>query len=140
MSKYAITVTAINTESLPFTGAGTINGVEFEAATIIYGGRAIWKVKEHGMLPCPTEMSQFTRGERSAIAAWFKKVEQNPELVDKNSQLATATGLAPKRTATARPSAEVDSLKSEIAELKAMMRMLMGQDDEDVDSEEDSEE
>jgi hypothetical protein len=139
MSKYAIVCTAINTDQLPFTGAGTVNGVEFECATIIYGGRAIWKVKEHGMLPAPTEMSQFTRGERSAIAAWMKKVEQNPELVDKNSQLATATGLAPKRTATARPSAEVDSLKSELAELKAMMRMLMGQDSE-VDADEDSEE
>jgi len=141
MSKYAITCTSINTESFPFTGTGEINGVEFETATIMYGGRPIWKVKEHGMLPAPTEMSQFTRGERSAIAAWMKKVEQNPELVDQNSQLASAMGLAPKRN-VAQSSVQVQSMKSEIEELKALVAQLLGSKDEDVDGdeEEDSEE
>lgn len=138
MSKYAIVCTAINTESFPFTGTGTVNGVDFECATIMYGGRPIWKVKEHGMLPAPTEMSQFTRGERSAIAAWMKKVEQNPQLVDQNSQMASAMGLAPKRVAN-RPSPQVESMKSEIEELKAMVAALLGQASSD-EVEEDSEE
>lgn len=137
MSKYSITITSMSTDQLPFTCTGEIGGVEFESATIIYSGRAIWKVKEHGMLPAPTEMSQFTRGERSAIAAWAKKVEQNAELIGKNSQLATATGLAPKRTVRVQQSAEVESLKSELAELKALMKMMMGQD---VDGDEESSE
>ena len=142
MSKYAIVCTSINTESFPFTGTGTVNGVEFESATIMYGGRPIWKVKEHGMLPAPTEMSQFTRGERSAIAAWMKKVEQNPSLVDQNSQMASAMGLAPKRTTT-QPSPQVNQMKSEIEELKALVAALLGnqaQSNEEEDSDEDSEE
>ena len=141
MSKYAIVCTAINTESFPFTGTGTVNGVEFETATIMYGGRPIWKVKEHVMLPAPTEMSQFTRGERSAIAAWMKKVEANPELVDQNSQLASAMGLSPKRNAN-RPSPQVESMKSEIEELKALVAQLLGSGDQEEasDEEEDSEE
>jgi len=139
MSKYAITCTSINNEAFPFTGTGEINGVEFETATIMYGGRPIWKVKEHGMLPAPTEMSQFTRGERSAIAAWMKKVEQNPELVDKNSQLASAMGLAPKRN-VAQSSVQVQSMKSEIEELKALVAQLLGSKDAVGGDEEDSEE
>ena len=140
MSKYAIVCTAINTESFPFTGTGTVNGVDFECATIMYGGRPIWKVKEHGMLPAPTEMSQFTRGERSAIAAWMKKVEQNPQLVEQNSQMASAMGIAPKRTT--QPSPQVESMKSEIDELKALVAALLGNQAQniDLDEEEDSEE
>ena len=141
MSKYAIVCHSINTESFPFTGTGEINGTPFETATIMYGGRPIWKVKEHGMLPAPTEMSEFTRGERSAIAAWMKKVEANPSLVDQNSQMASAMGLAPKRTAT--PSPQVSQMKSEIEELKALVAALLGnqvQSNEEEASDEDSEE
>jgi len=136
MSKYSITISTMSTEQFPFTCVGEIGGVEFESATIMYGGRPIWKVKEHGMLPAPTEMSAFTRGQRSAIAAWAKKVEQNTELVGSNSQLASAMGLAPKRTA--QPSVQVQSMKSEIDELKALVAQLLGNTNDEV--EEDSEE
>ena len=136
MSKYSITINSMSTEQFPFTCTGEIGGVEFESATIMYGGRPIWKVKEHGMLPAPTEMSAFTRGQRSAIAAWAKKVEQNAELIGANSQLASAMGLAPKRTT--QPSVQVQSMKSEIEELKALVAQLLGNTNDEV--EEDSEE
>ena len=136
MSKYSIIIDTMSTDSFPFTCTGEIGGVAFESATIMYGGRPIWKVKEHGMLPAPTEMSEFSRGERSAIAAWAKKVEQNNELIGQNSQLASAMGLAPKRTT--QPSVQVQSMKNEIEELKALVAQLLGQKEEDV--EEDSEE
>lgn len=136
MSKYSIIINSMSTEAFPFTCTGEIGGVEFESATIMYGGRPIWKVKEHGMLPAPTEMSQFTRGERSAIAAWAKKVEQNNELIGQNSQLASAMGIAPKRNA--QPSVQVQSMASEIEELKALVAQLLG--NTNVEVEEDSEE
>lgn len=139
MSKYNIVITAINTDAFPFTGEGTINGRNFKAQTIIYNGGPIWKTVEHGMCPAPTSMSEFSRGERSAIAAWMKKVEQDPSLVEKSSQLASAMGLAPKRQ---QAQAVNQSMKTEIEELKAMIALLMGNADEsDVeDDEDDSEE
>lgn len=140
MSKYAIVVTSINTESLPFTGTGTINGTPFEAQTIIYNGGPIWKTKEHGMCPAPTSMSQFSRGERSAIAAWMKKVEQQPELVEQNSQMAGAMGLVQKRQVSPQVSQVNQQMKNEIDELKAMIALLMGnQSEEESDGDEDSE-
>lgn len=136
MSKYNIVVTSINTEAFPFKGSGTINGVTFEAQTIIYNGGPIWKTVEHGMCPAPTSMSQFSRGERSAIAAWMKKVEQQPELVEQSSQMAGAMGLVQKRQVSSQAQQVNQEMKNEIEELKAMIAMLMGTQGED---EEDSE-
>lgn len=145
MSKYNITIHAMSTESFPFTCNGEIDGRSFESATIIYNGGPIWKVKEHGMLPAPTSMSEFTRGERSAIAAWAKKCEQNPQLVGQASMMASAMGLAPKRQ---QAQAVNQSMKNELDELRAMVALLLkaqggdepDAEDADEDSEEDSEE
>jgi hypothetical protein len=130
MSKYNITIETMNTESLPFTAVGQLGDRQFELQTIVYGGRNIWKCKEHGMVPCPTEMSQFSRGERSAIAAWAKKVEGDEELLGKSSQLASASGIAKPRV-----NREAEALRNEVAELKALIAQFTGTDDEEDSAE-----
>lgn len=129
MSKYNITINTISTESLPFTASGQIGDQQFELQTIIYNGGPIWKTKEHGMVPCPTSMSEFSRGQRSAIAAWAKKVEQDPALVGQSSQIASATG-----TATPRRNAINQQMQQELEQLRALVAQLTGDRLEDSDA------
>ena len=128
MSKYNITIETINKESFPFTAAGQIGDKPFELQTIMYSGRQIWKCKEHGMLPCPTEMSAFSRGERSAIAAWAKKVESDDALIGQSSQLASALGAR-----TPRVNPQVEALNAELETLRALVSQLTSVEDSDAD-------
>ena len=128
MSKYNITIETINKEAFPFTAAGQIGDKPFDLQTIMYSGRPIWKTKEHGMLPCPTEMSAFSRGERSAIAAWAKKVEGDESLVGKSSQLASAIGASKPRG-----NQKVTELQSELEALRALVSQLTSAEDSDAD-------
>jgi hypothetical protein len=75
-------------------------------------------------------MSQFSRGERSAIAAWAKKVEGDEELLGKSSQLASASGIAKPRV-----NREAEELRNEVAELKALIAQFTGVDDEEDSAE-----
>lgn len=90
MSKYNIQITEINLESKPETAQGTIhrNGEEvaFEAQVQMWAGTPRWKVKEEAGLAVSLENSEFTQGERMAIARWLKAVAKNTELVGKSSQ------------------------------------------------------
>lgn len=128
MSKYNITIETINTESFPFTATGQIGDKPFELQTIMYSGRPIWKTKEHGMLPCPTEMSAFSRGERSAIAAWAKKVEDDNSLVGQSSQLASAIGASKPRV-----NPQVEQMQTELESLRALVAQLSSGQLEDSD-------
>ena len=89
MSKYNITINEINTDNDQHTAQGTIlkNGepVAFEAATIWYDGTRRWKVKEEGGLAVKTTESNFSTGERMAVARWLKAVSKDEELVGKSS-------------------------------------------------------
>ena len=118
--KYNIIITAINLESVPYSATGTCDGEEFESATIFYNGGLIWKVREHNMLPCPTSMSKFTRGQRASIARWLKMVEQNVELVDKSSQ---ASGAQPQ--ARNNKVQELQAQNNELMERLAQMEELL---------------
>ena len=138
MAKYAIVIETIDLESQPAVAHGVCSGKPFEARTIPYGGQMIWKILEHGMLPCPLPMSNFEAGERSSVARWLKKVEVNPELIGKNSQTAGYQASASPKTSALK--AENDELKKRLERMEAMMAQLLGNEDEDEDSEEDSEE
>ena len=89
MSKYNITINEIQLDNDQHTAQGTIikNGepVQFEAATIWYDGTRRWKVKEEGGLAVKTTDSDFTTGERMAVARWLKAVSKDESLVGKSS-------------------------------------------------------
>ena len=136
MAKYSIIIEKIDLESQPAVAHGTCSGKSFEARTIPYGGQMIWKILEHGMLPCPLPMSDFEAGERSSVARWLKKVEVNPELVGKNSQTAGYQVTASPKSAALKQ--ENDELKKRLERMEAMMARMLGEEEED--SEEDSEE
>ena len=136
MAKYAIIIETLDLNSQPAVAHGTCSGKAFEARTIPYGGQMIWKILEHGMLPCPLPMSNFEAGERSSVARWLKKVEVNPELIGKNSQ--TAGYVASSGPKTSALKAENDELKKRLERMEAMMARMLG--DEEGESDEDSEE
>ena len=133
MAKYAIVIETLDLESQPAVAHGTCSGKPFEARTIPYGGQMIWKILEHGMLPCPLPMSGFEAGERSSVARWLKKVEVNPELIGKNSQTTGYVASASPRTAALK--AENDELKQRLERMEAMMARVLGEES-DEDSEE----
>ena len=131
MGKYNIKIETINTESAPYTAEGEIDGIEFEARTIHYNGGLIWKIVEQGMCPAPTTMSQFTRGQRSAVAAWLKKCESNAELLNVSSQTVGATQSGPSKAQQWKD--EKEAMTAQIEELRAMVLALqvLNQADED---------
>lgn len=130
MSKYNITISEIDTEKDQHTAQGTLlrDGEEvlFNAVTIWWDGTRRWKVKEEAGTAVKVEDSEFSKGERMAIARWLKAVVKNPELVGKSS------GQGPGKPSGGGSSAKVKELESknealagELAELKAMMMELM---------------
>ena len=136
MAKYAIIIETLDLNSQPAVAHGTCSGKTFEARTFPYGGQMIWKILEHGMLPCPLPMSNFEAGERSSVARWLKKVEVNPELIGKNSQTAGYVASSGQKTSALK--AENDELKKRLERMEAMMARMLG--DEEEESDEDSEE
>ena len=133
MSKYQITVNEINTDQDTHTASGIIvrNGeeVEFNAVTIWWDNTRRWKVKEEAGTAVSIEQSDFGKGERMSIAGWLKKVSKNEELVGKSSSQGSGSsssrGGSSKVTELTKQNEE---LKSELAELKAMMMEFMKKD------------
>tara|TARA_B100000287_G_C20633714_1_gene780848 strand:- start:540 stop:983 length:444 start_codon:yes stop_codon:yes gene_type:complete len=121
MSKYNIVIETLQSESFPFEATGNIDGKEFNLRTIMYNGSAIFKVVEQGMCPAPTSLSEFTRGQRSAIAAFAKKVQSNPDLLGKGSQTVGATPSGPSRATVLQQ--QNDELT---ARLEAMEALIAG--------------
>lgn len=130
MSKYNITINEINTENDQHTASGTIQrgdeAVAFEAATRWWDGTRRWKIKEEAGVAVSLESSDYSRGERMAIARWLKEVSKNPELVGKSSgQGSGSTGSGKSSSKMKELEEQNATLKTELAELKAMMMELM---------------
>ena len=123
MSKYNIVVETISLEQSPFTATGTLDGVSFEARTIHYNGGLIWKLVENGLCPAPVDLSQFTRGQRSAAARWLKLVEGDQSLLNTGSQMSGAKPSPARQQANA----EKEQMKKEIEDLRAMVQALLEQ-------------
>jgi len=130
MSKYNITINEINTDQDTHTAQGIImkdgQEVQFESATIWWSGTRRWKVKEAAGLAVRVADSNFTQGERMAIARWLGEVAKNPELVGKSSGQGNG---APRQS---KPNPKVQELQeqnaqlqAQMAELKAMMESMM---------------
>ena len=100
--------------------------VKFESVTIWWEGTRRWKVKEEAGTAVKVDSSDFGRGERMAIARWLKAVSKNPELVGKSSGQGTG---APKVSGSSKRIKELEAdnqtLSNELAELKAMMVVVM---------------
>ena len=130
MSKYNITINEINTDQDTHTASGIIirNGeeVQFEAVTIWWDNTRRWKVKEESGTAVSIEQSDFGRGERMAIAKWLKEVSKNPELIGKSSGQGTGGSRSGGGSSkVAELTKQNEELKSELAELKAMMMEFM---------------
>ena len=131
MSKYNITINEINLDNDQHTASGILlrNGEEvaFDSVTIWWDGTRRWKVKEAAGTAVKVDESDFSKGERMAIARWLKAVSKNPELVGKSSGQGTG---APKGGGSSSRIKELEAqneaLTAEVAELKAMMMELMG--------------
>ena len=146
MSKYSITINEINKENDTHTASGTIvrdgENVNFDAVTIWYDGTRRWKVKEEAGTAVAVEQSDFGKGERMAIARWLKAVAKNPELVGKSSGQGSGSSSSGRKSARVEElQKQNEELKTELAELKAMMMEFMGksndgneEDGEDQDS------
>ncbi len=129
MGKYNIVINSMSTEQFPFEAEGEIDGVPFITKTIVYNGGPIWKVEENGMLPAPTSLSQFTRGQRAAIAGWAKKVEGNQELIGKPSQLAGNQPSGPSKTKILEE--QNLALQERLAQMEAMILALSNKDQDE---------
>ena len=121
MSKYNITIETMQSETFPFEATGRIGEQEFQLRTIMYNGDAIFKVVENGMCPAPTTMSAFTRGQRSAIAAFAKRVQADPKLIGESSQTVGSTS-GPSRAQ--KHAAEIQTMSDEISQLKELIASL----------------
>ena len=81
------------------------------------------------MVAAPLSQSDFSRGERSAIAKWAKAVEENTELLGKPSQ---SVGTKSSGSSKFKKLEEENAnLKSEIAEMKEMLALLVAQKNEE---------
>ena len=130
MPKYSITINEINMEQDTHTAQGTIirdgKEVQFEAVTIWWDNTRRWKIKEEAGTAVAIEQSDFGRGERMSIAGWLKKVSKNPELVGKSSMQGSGSSGPSKSSKKVQELEEQNNeLKSELAELKAMMMEFM---------------
>ena len=130
MPKYQITIHEINMDNDTHTASGTIirdgQEVQFEAVTIWWDNTRRWKVKEEAGTAVSIEQSEFGRGERMSIAGWLKKVSKNPELVGKsNGQGSGSSGPSKSSQKVQELEEQNNELKTELAELKAMMMELM---------------
>tara|TARA_R100000027_G_scaffold58687_2_gene48748 strand:+ start:76 stop:570 length:495 start_codon:yes stop_codon:yes gene_type:complete len=125
MSKYNITINEINTDNDQHTAQGTIlkNGepVAFEAATIWYDGTRRWKVKEEGGLAVKTTESNFSTGERMAVARWLKAVSKDEELVGKSSGQGSGGSGGRSSSRVKELEAQNEALQGQVAELMAMV-------------------
>tara|TARA_Y100000992_G_C20895926_1_gene318604 strand:+ start:105 stop:506 length:402 start_codon:yes stop_codon:yes gene_type:complete len=129
MSKYNITIQEINLDNDQHTAQGTIirdgEVVQFEAVTRWWDGTRRWKVKEEAGTALKVEDSDFSKGERMAIARWLKAVSKNPELVGKSSGQGPGKPSGGGSSKVKELEAKNEELATELSELKAMMMELM---------------
>jgi len=125
MSKYNITINEINTDNDQHTAQGIIlkNGeeVSFEAATIWWDGTRRWKVKEEGGLAVKTDDSNFTTGERMAVARWLKAVSKDEALLGKSSGQGNGKSGGGSSSRVKELEAQNQALQGQVTELMAMM-------------------
>ena len=130
MSKYNITIQEINLDNDQHTAQGILlrdgKEVQFEAVTRWWDGTRRWKVKEEAGTAVKVEDSEFSKGERMAIARWLKAVSKNPELVGKSSGQGSGKSSSGGGSSKVKElEAKNEVLATELAELKAMMMELM---------------
>jgi len=129
MSKYNITINEINTDNDQHTAQGIIlkNGepISFEAATKWWDGTRRWKIKEEGGLAVKTTDSDFSTGERMAVARWLKAVSKDESLIGKSS--GQGSGGSGNRSTSRVKELESQNqvLQNELTELKEMMQTFM---------------
>lgn len=141
MSKYNITINEINKDNNDeHTAQGIIlkNGepVAFEAATIWYDGTRRWKVKEEGGLAVKTTESNFTTGERMAVARWLKAVSKDEELVGKSSGQGTGKSGGGSSRRVKELEAQNEALQGQVNELMAMVTEFMASQSQTQQAEE----
>jgi hypothetical protein len=135
MSKYAITISEINLEVNPQTARGTIargsEEVPFEAQVLMWAGTPRWKVVEEGGVAVAVEQSQFSQGERMAIARWLKSVAGNTELVGKSSQGGGgSTGSQAGSSKLKELEAQNAALQEQLNSMQALLQQLVEQGQE----------
>ena len=133
MSKYNITVNELNKDNDQHTAQGIIvrdgEEVSFDAVTIWYDGTRRWKVKEEAGTAVAVEQSDFSKGERMAIARWLKAVAKNPELVGKSSGQGSGSSGGSGGSSRIKQLEEQNAqLQGQVAELMEMMKQLMNKD------------
>lgn len=129
MSKYNITINEINKDNDTHTAQGIIlkNGepVSFEAATIWWDASRRWKVKEEGGLAVKTTESNFSTGERMAVARWLKAVSKDESLIGKSSGQGTGGSGGRSSSRVKELESQNQVLQNELTELKEMMQAFM---------------
>jgi len=131
MSKYSIKINEINLEANPQTAQGIIQRgseeVKFEAQVLMWGGTPRWKLVEEGQVAVPVEQSNFSQGERMAIARWLKSVAGNPALVGQSSQ--SGSGSSGRSSASASKLKELEAqneaLQAQLTSMQAMLEQLV---------------
>ena len=129
MSKYNITINEINLDNDQHTAQGIIlkDGEEtpFDAATIWWDGTRRWKVKEEGGLAVKTDNSNFTTGERMAVARWLKAVSKDESLIGKSSGQGSGGSGSRSSSRVKELESQNQVLQNELSELKEMMQTFM---------------
>lgn len=129
MSKYNITINEINKDNDTHTAQGIIlkNGepISFEAATIWWDASRRWKVKEEGGLAVKTTESNFSTGERMAVARWLKAVSKDESLIGKSSGQGNGGSGSRSSSRVNELESQNQVLQNELNELKDMMQTFM---------------
>jgi hypothetical protein len=131
MSKYSITLSEINLEANPQTAQGIImrgtEEVSFNAQVLMWGGTPRWKVVEEGGVAVAVEQSNFSQGERMAIARWCKAVAANSELVGKSSQSGggSSSGGGASSSKLKELEAQNAALQEQLTAMQALLEQLV---------------
>ena len=129
MSKYNITINEINKDNDTHTAQGIIlkNGepVAFEAATKWWDGTRRWKIKEEGGLAVKTTESNFSTGERMAVARWLKAVSNDESLIGKSSGQGSGGSSGRSSSRVKELESQNEVLQNELTELKEMLQSFM---------------
>ena len=129
MSKYNITINEINKDNDTHTAQGIIlkNGepVAFEAATKWWDGTRRWKIKEEGGLAVKTTESNFSTGERMAVARWLKAVSNDESLIGKSSGQGSGGSGGRSSSRVKELESQNEVLQNELTELKEMLQSFM---------------
>jgi len=137
MSKYKIQIVEINLEANPQTAQGIIfrgtEEVQFNAQVLMWAGTPRWKVVEEGGVAVAVEQSQFSQGERMAIARWLKTVAGNPALVGSSSQSGSGSsgGSSASSSKLKELEAQNEALQAQLNSVQALLQQLVEQGQEE---------